>query len=206
MGNLISNTRADILLCQSIIDERDAAEAKKQIEILVNAYDPYIPNMSSGLDYYDCLIDSPTDYLGDIQKIKKKLELFKSSKCQLPNKAKSSGKSLDKPSEKSPVIIYNQNHNSNNNQNTNTNEIEITFKETINQARKEIENNGSLHQEEIEEILAKLNELEDIHDLPENKNKKWAKLKGLLNWVSTKGVDIGIKVLPLIIESMKGAQ
>ena len=52
----------------------------------------------------------------------------------------------------------------------------------------------------MSEIIEKLKEMKEIALSDDKRTKKWFKLKGMLNWVSTKGVDIGCKVLPILLK------
>jgi len=177
----------DIELCEEIIKNNDVRKAEEQISILVGAYGNYIPGIQSNLDTYTLPFDVEVDYIGDIRKIKKVLELFYSNGCKLPGNFK----------ENRSVSINNQNIN------TSLNKIDIAIDINFNEVRQEIKNNGSLHQEEIEKILSKLDEIEEISNSPESRNEKWAKLKGSLEWLSTKGVDIATKILPLILKAVE---
>ena len=59
---------------------------------------------------------------------------------------------------------------------------------------------GSLTDSEIDEILSKIDELENIVNSSDRKTKKWDKAKGIIKWVADKGVDVGISLLPLILK------
>lgn len=89
--------------------------------------------------------------------------------------------------------------NTNSNVNNNTIDIKTLFENT----KREVENNGSLTEEEIEEIIEKINEIESISKEEISRPKKWGKLKAVINWMTTKGVDIGVKVYPLIMSSLE---
>ena len=91
------------------------------------------------------------------------------------------------------------NTNSNVNMNNNTIDITTLFEKT----KREIENNGSLTEEEIEEIIGKINEIELISQEEISRPKKWGKFKSVINWMTTKGVDIGVKIYPLIMSSLQ---
>ena len=65
---------------------------------------------------------------------------------------------------------------------------------------KEIENMSALPDAEIEEILYKINELEKIVKSSDRKSKKWENAKGIVKWIADKGVDVGIALLPLLLQ------
>ena len=62
---------------------------------------------------------------------------------------------------------------------------------------------NSLREEEIQEILEKVNELEKIISSKERKSKKWEMCNGIVKWIADKGGDVAISLLPLIIEGFK---
>ena len=177
---------AAIHLCEQIIETNDHDQAEEQIEMITAGYENFIPNMRATLKFYSGLPDdlSTTDLIEDIKELKTKLELLRANSCKPINN------SFFVPQEK--VEFINQN-----NANMNVSVI-IDF----NEIRREFENNGSLHQKEIDEIITKITEIEEIFKGNENNNKKWAQLKDTLNWLSTKGVDIAVKILPLILKSL----
>ena len=62
--------------------------------------------------------------------------------------------------------------------NTNENKIDINI--SFNDVRKEIKNMWALLDVEIEEILNKINELENIVKSTDRKSKKWENVKGIV--------------------------
>ena len=83
---------------------------------------------------------------------------------------------------------------------TNTNENKVDINISFSDVRKEIENMSALPDTEIEEILNKINELEKIVKSPDRKSKKWENAKGIVKWIADKGVDVGIALLPLLLQ------
>lgn len=59
---------------------------------------------------------------------------------------------------------------------------------------------SALPDSEIEEILNKMNELEKIIKSSDRKSKKWENAKGVIKWIADKGVDVGIALLPLLLQ------
>ena len=86
------------------------------------------------------------------------------------------------------------------NTNYNSNESNITICISFEQVRQKIENMSSLSEAEVEEILCKINELEQIVQLSDRKSKKWDNAKGIIKWIADKGVDVGISVIPLLLQ------
>lgn len=82
---------------------------------------------------------------------------------------------------------------------TNTNENSVKV-ESFAEVKNKIENMSSLPDYEIEDILEKIIELENISNSNDRKSKKWEKAKDIIKWVADKGVDVGIALLPLIMQ------
>ena len=59
---------------------------------------------------------------------------------------------------------------------------------------------SALPDTEIEEILNKIDELEKIVKSSERKSKKWENAKSIIKWIADKGVDVGIALLPLLLQ------
>lgn len=105
------------------------------------------------------------------------------------------------------IVTNNNNHNhsdnnsSNNNNlsNTNTVDVKLLFED----ARNKIEDDISLGEEELQEILAKINELEQLNNSDEKPREKWEKSKGVMSWLFTKGPKVATTILPLITEVIK---
>lgn len=86
--------------------------------------------------------------------------------------------------------------NTNNNTNINNNDIDVTFESV----RENIEQMNNISDDELNEILSKIDEIETIIKSSDTKRNKWKKLKPFLSWVADKGVDVGISLLPLFIQ------
>ena len=81
---------------------------------------------------------------------------------------------------------------------SNNNENTINL-QTFSEVRNRIENMGSLTDPEIEEILSKVDELEEIVNSTDRKTKKWDKAKEIIKWVADKGVDVAMALIPLLM-------
>lgn len=136
---------------------------------------------------YDLYIDAVRDipiswdssrHLRDGKKIQSALEAFKAFGCKNNNHHNPS------------VIIHNENIN------TNSFQIDISF----DQVREDIKGNTYLTEEQIEQIISKIDELEQIDEEGKTKKEKWAKAKSILSWLGDKGVDIAVKIIPLILK------
>ncbi len=82
----------------------------------------------------------------------------------------------------------------------NTNKMEANINITFPEARAQVENMTSLQEDDIQEILNKLDELEKIVNSSERKSKKWDDAKGIIKWIADKGVDVAMTFLPLVLK------
>lgn len=74
--------------------------------------------------------------------------------------------------------------------------INITFEEV----RSQIEDMTSLTDEQTNEVLAKVDEIEDVVNGNGNKKSKWEKIKPVLVWLADKSFDVAMKLLPLLLK------
>ncbi|WML33220.1 hypothetical protein [Clostridium sp. OS1-26] len=185
-------TMSDIERCQQVLEKKDIGEAKKLLEILLGAYSDYIPGIRNNLDFYSYHYSSPVDYLGDIEKMKRKLELFLGNGCVV-NNGQANGN----------IQINNTNDNNNANTNTNTNTNTIDLNVLFDETRQKIENDETLGEEEIKEILERIDEIKVVHESGEPRNRKWFRLRELMSWVGTKGLVVGTSILNLITAILK---
>lgn len=85
--------------------------------------------------------------------------------------------------------------------NSNVNQISISV--TFNDVREKIQEMTSLREQEIQEILERVDELEYIINSKERKSKKWEMCNSIIKWIADKGVDVGISLLPLILQGFQ---
>ena len=124
--------------------------------------------------WYGSIEDSKEELLDNLYLFKAKLETFKfQMNLNIAN---------DTPSTQVNVT-------------TNVN-LNVTFE----QVRSQIEDMTSLTDKETEEILAKITELEEIINSKDKKKSKWEKAKSLLIWLADKSFDVGIAILPLLLQ------
>ena len=102
---------------------------------------------------------------------------------------------LEKANVNSAPVINLTTKNENHNVNENQNSLTVSFDDV----RKCIESMTSLPYEDVEEIQAKINELEEIVKSNNSRSKKWSMAKGIIKWIADKGVDVGIAMLPLLM-------
>lgn len=162
---------------------------------LVAKYRSKIDHIASDLDQGFCDFshsgnDRLPDYTSNLIGIKGKLEVLLAQIKDEKNRPK------EQPFPQISLVNTNSsdNHASNTLSNTNTIHVELLFKN----AKDTIENDTSLGDAEIDEIMQKINELEALHSSNENKRSKWSKSKETLKWVIDKGAKVAEVVLPLI--------
>lgn len=78
----------------------------------------------------------------------------------------------------------------------NTVSISVSFDET----RQKIEDMTALNRTQTDEILAKINELEEISKEKSSRKTKWEKVKPIIMFAIDKGVDVAIAVLSLVMQ------
>ena len=175
------------MLRKAIEDTEFTEDEKKRLYQSVTAkYHPYVPQLGNGLyqyfaeqGFYDEVSGAALDF--NLKSIYDKLQTFRSlnypglgtTVTNAPNTV---------------VTITNKNENNNN--------VIISF----NTARDTVNAMTSLPDEEIEEIQKHINEIEKIVNSKESKSKKWSKAKEIIKWIADKGVDVGIALLPLLLE------
>ncbi len=74
--------------------------------------------------------------------------------------------------------------------------VNITFEDV----RSQVEDMTSLTEEETQELLKRIDELEEIVNSKDKKKTKWEKVAPILKWLAEKSFDVGMKVLPLILK------
>ena len=148
-------------------------------------YSAYVPEWSKGM--YGYILEFGFNYeLLDETSLIHNLELMK---------AKLEGYAIgfERPSSRSYAPSNNINVSVNN-----TNDVNVTI--SFEHVRRQIEDMSSLTNQETEEILAKIDELEEIINSNDKKKSKWEKTKPVLVWLANKSFDVGIALLPLLLK------
>lgn len=98
-------------------------------------------------------------------------------------------------------VVQNSDHTSDVNVTVNNNiNVNITFTET----KKKIEEMTALSREQTDEILEKINELENIYKENISRKNKWEKVKPIISFVMDKGADVAVAILTLIVQMKLG--
>lgn len=166
----------DISRCEEAIKNGNKNDWGELCTELRSKYSPIITGFGENLHtlFYDEDGSCRKANLGIMQQ---KLELFRAMGFKNVDTKNSMG------------VVYN-----------NTNQVVTTITVTFQEAKEKVENMSALREEEISEILSKINELEQITKSSERKTKKWEAAKEILKWVADKGIDVAKVVLPLVLK------
>ena len=74
--------------------------------------------------------------------------------------------------------------------------VNITFE----LVRSQVKEMSSLTEEQTKEVLEKINKIEETVKSTDSKKSKWEKLKPILKWLADKSCDVGIALLPIILQ------
>lgn len=164
----------DILRCEKEINEGSKNSRSELHSVMLSKYSKIIDGFSEKLLSlsYD---DAGTYRLRNLITMKEKLELFKAMGYQ------------NSYAPQPDTVTFN---------NTMTTSVNISIEDV----KEQIEKMTSLKEEEILEIHEKIDELENILKSNDRKTKKWERAKGIIKWVADKGVDVGIAMLPLLMQ------
>lgn len=189
----------DILRVEDVGSNIDNAKILQKE--LVAKYRNEIPNIVKDLDRGYPALNGDTgrspNYRQNLINIKAKLELL------LVKIRDEKNKPQIQPVSPISLVNNNNNHSDNHLSNTNNNSNTVDVKVLFEDARNKIEDDTSLGEEELQEILGKINELEELHDSDERPRDKWNKSKEVMTWVLSKGAKVASVVLPLITEIIK---
>lgn len=189
---LKKKVQKDINRCEEIIQTSDTIKAKEFVEQIVNIYTSHIKDITSGLSFYTRYEE--TDHIKDITILKGRLELLLAEiRDNLYHPVNS----------KSGIVLNNQNQSSNYNRNDNSITNNIDFNILFKQIREDVMSNESFTQEQTQEILGQLEDIEEVANSEVSKKEKWSKLKKIMQWLTTKGVDIAVKIIPVVLAIIK---
>lgn len=184
--------------CDEVIASGNVGKAEELSDIIVSIFQNSIINIYDGLDSYSDSYDNNADHIKDIKLLRRKLEFFVNTK----------GKYSGKPVSDKSINVHaasnssNSMNNSGNSTNTNTNINTVDIKAELTRVRDEIEANEYINSVEREEIIEKLDEIEDVIDESPTNNEKWDRLKGVVTWIGTKSYKIGEMIFPIILKSV----
>lgn len=199
--------KGDIARIEEVLVAGQHDDCKRLYNDLVNIYSTDIPDISNGLSQDRISLSGPgyayrADYKRNLDIVKRKLELYLI-------KREESKKQVVERNSQAPVSVNvnntntssSDNHSTNTNSNANTANIDL--KVMFEQARKTIDDDESLNDIEVSEIIERINQLEELASSDENKRSKWNKCKEVMTWLFEKGAKVAGTILPLITEIIK---
>ena len=179
-NTVLEMVKNDIELCEQ--SQNQAAGSQDVYEMLIARYTTFYPKFKDEIPASGkaAPLGMPFDYRREIRTIKAKLETLLAAgyRFEIPVNEK-----------KVPLVKID-------NRNENTLTVNITF----DMVRQQIEDMSALSKTQIDEVLEKIKELEDIVNSDDKKPAKWERAKKILLWVADKGVDVGIAMLPLLLK------
>ena len=178
----------DIDELDRIIKSENETEMKEEYNKLIARYSKVIPDFCNSMDGYDIKHEYFFDVSGESLKKNLKSIYEKMNTCSNLNFVNIKYKD----NKEGPLFQI-----TNNNQNSM--EVNLTFE----QLKEKVENITSISDKEIDVILEKINEIENICKSNERKTKKWEKVKKIITWLMDKGVDVAIQLIPSIINNFK---
>lgn len=164
----------DIERCRNAIKNSGKMDLRYLYRSLLSKYTPIISDFD-GHFFSLAYGESGENYRKNIEIIKEKLILFKAMGYENP----------DHNSEHSLIV-----------NNTINNSVDITF----DSVKSQIENMGALTQSEIDEVINRISDLEKIVNSSDKRTQKWESAKSIIRWIADKGVDVGIALLPLLLQ------
>ncbi len=76
----------------------------------------------------------------------------------------------------------------------------VNLNVTFEQVRSQIEDMTSLTDEQTQDVLSKVDEIENVVKNKGSKKSKWEKIKPILMWLADKSFDVAMTVLPLLLK------
>lgn len=178
--------------CDDVLSLQDIIKAEELELEIVNTFESYNKSIDNNLTQNLPTLDGGyyelANYLYNIKILRSRLNGYKA--IELTKKANNEIR------EDRGINITNVNQNTNNNDNK-TN-IDINIDLLVEKAIKNIENNESLPEDDIKEVIEKIKEIQGISKSEESKNKKWFKLRPIMTWIGSSGLSVATEILGLI--------
>lgn len=176
------------------ITEKDSTEAEHLVEMVIAVFENEIDNITNRLDGYshdylvlsdNCNISNQVDYIKDAKILMEKLK----------NYQKNLQARICKTSDKSQYINI-----TNDLQQDMQNNISISLEQILTDIH-------ALSQEDLsEKDKKKLDGKLTALSVEKTKEGKWKKVKEILKWIVDKSVEVGIAVLPYIVQTLRNTQ
>lgn len=206
MKSLSEIVNRQIKECEEVLETNNYHEINKLARSLFSLYRIDVKPI------YSIGVNKSSNEFGEteLRKIRDSLELYLAKEMLALEKEKCRGTSLSVASNsesnnQNPITLTDvaKVSDSGNSTNTITNIVKLDLKSIFDNARKVIEDDEALGEEEVQEIISKINEIEEIGNEDTSRPQKWRKLKDCVTWTSTKGVKIAMQVMPLIMKVLE---
>lgn len=182
--------RRDIQKIDLAVQNNDPAEMESLHRYLDGKYQYAIADWGKSMWGYGDGIGFAYDMLGT-DSIKKNLSMMKPKLEAFMYSWNVAGQ----PARYVPPLVPDVNVTVNNN---------VTVNISFEQAREQIEGMTALSREQTDEILEKINELEDISKENSSRKTKWEKVKPIIAFALDKGADVAVAILTLVVQMKLG--
>lgn len=197
MKTKIEYIQEDLAIIDSTINSQNKQVQYDEIRRIVSAWNEN-KQISNGLTEYrrynnDKIFELNSDvkyvkvcdynWVTDLNQLERNLNMYLET---LQSKTRSVKGKQTVPS----VNVYNNNYNSNS----------IAISINYEQVKQKIDDMTALSSQETDEIKARIDEIKAIIESKDNKKSKWSKLNNIIKWIADKSVDVGIALLPLLLQ------
>lgn len=198
---------------EKLIDDCNYYMPKKEyiqlIKTIVTVFNKEIPDITDELKTYSQAIEncSDSDYRDDLEILQHKLKYYLLKQSEYKEEKNTNNElrqfiiNANSTNTVNPTITSNSTNTNTQTQNQTVHNT-LDIKVELDKVRAEVEADEVLGDEDKEEINEKLNEIEEVMNGSQTNNEKWKKLKGVVNWVTTKGFKIGKMIMPLITKAL----
>lgn len=202
MSSLEEIINRQIKECDAVLNTNDFLKINKLAKSLYSLHRIDIKSIQS-IGY-----DKDTSEFGEneLRRIRDALEMHIAKELMALEKEKYRGTNLSlesKSESNNSMSDVAKVSDSGNSTNTLTNTVTLDLKAIFDNARKVIEEDEALGEEEVQEIISKINEIEEIGNEDTSRPQKWRKLKECVTWTGSKGVKIAMQVMPLIMKVLE---
>jgi hypothetical protein len=196
----VETLKAYITSCTDVLDSKNNSEAEKLQDKIIGVYYSEIPSITGQLDNYQPSFGSSraVNWIGDIEILKAKLINYMDN---LEQEDKNRADELEKLRlQQSIFSINNNNHNQATAKASSETSVVITIEQTTEMIQKLPDD--VLSQEDKDELEEKLAAVEVARN-GKDKEKLASKVGNVLKYITDKGVEVGIAVLPYLGEIAK---
>ncbi len=191
MGTFYSIIDQYIAEIEKCVSENDVENSFDLLKKILAGMKPF------GFEYdaYDVVASSRENkYLIELGRMKEALISYRIEYRSIKiSQRNSAAKHTSPPRSTSHIVNVNQTQSQSQHQSSN-----ISIESIINWVKE----NPSLGENQTKEILDKLDEIKAISESDTKPKEKWFRLRELLEWLSKQGVEIAIKLIPLILQTI----